>query len=202
MNEHSQPRSYRKKARAHQEEETRQRIVDAAISLHASGGFPGAPISAIAERAGVGRVTVYRHFADYDAILDACTSHYLALNPPPVIERWEPIEDPVKLLHRLVHDVYAYFRANEPLFTHGAADAVTLPFLAQRMGELGAYWGGVRDWLLSRLLPHRVPTLNEHALAGLLLSFSGWQALVRQQELSFDEAESVAIALIGSFAAA
>ncbi|MCO5221474.1 MAG: TetR/AcrR family transcriptional regulator [Thermomicrobiales bacterium] len=189
----SEPRAYRKRARAHHEEATRQRIVDAAIDLHATQGFPGASVSAIAERAGVGRVTVYRHFPDYDAILDACTSHYMELHPPPAVQQWESIVDPAQLLQTVVCDAYDYFQANEPIFTHGAADAVTLPFLAQRMGEIGAYWSGVRDWLLARLLPGETLAPSIVALSGVLLSFGGWQALVRQQGLTFEMAKTVAI---------
>ncbi len=188
----SEPRVYRKKARAQQEEETRQRIVDAAIELHASEGFPGASISAIAERAGVGRVTVYRHFPDYDAIMLACTSHYMGLHPPPQLSQWEAISDNEELLRTVVADCYDYFQANEPMFTHGAADAVTLPFLAQRMMEIGAYWSGVRDWLITRLAPNGHLTQEANAVIGLLLSFSGWQALVRQQQLPFEEAKVAA----------
>lgn len=200
MNEEagSDQRIYRKKLRAQQEEETRQRIVDAAIELHATEGFPGASISAIAERAGVGRVTVYRHFPDYDAILGACTAHYMELNPPPRIEQWDGIADGAELLRAVVADTYDYFQANEPMFTHGAADAVTLPFLAQRMQEIGGYWAMVRDWLLARLRPEREPDPGETALVGLLLSFSGWQAMVRQQQLSFEETKALAVRTIGT----
>lgn len=197
----TEPRVYRKRARAQHEEETRQRIVDAALELHASEGFPGASISAIADRAGVGRVTVYRHFPDYDAILDACTSHYMALNPPPRVEQWESIDDPRELLQTLVGTTYDYFEANEPIFTHGMADAVTLPFLANRMAAIGAYWSGVRDWLLDRLMPGKTPGASSVALTGVLLSFSGWQALVRQQQRSTEEAKRVAIESISAIVA-
>ena len=78
------------------------------------------------------------------------------------------------------------------------ADAVTLPFLAQRMQEIGGYWAMVRDWLLGRLRPEREPDPGETALVGLLLSFSGWQALVRQQQLSFEETKSLAVRTIGT----
>lgn len=189
----SEPRIYRKKARARQEDQTRQRIVDAAIELHQAEGFPGASISAIADRAGVGRITVYRHFPDYDAILQACTSHYMELHPPPLISQWEGITDRQQLLNTVVSDTYDYFQANEPMFTHGAADAVTLPFLAQRMMQIGAYWSGVRDWLIERISPGVSVSAATVSLIGLMLSFSGWQALVRQQQLSLQDAKSSAV---------
>lgn len=185
-------RTYRKRARAQQEDETRQRIVDAAIELHQTAGFPGASVAAIAERAGVGRVTVYRHFPDYDAIIHACTTHYMQIHPPPQVSEWEGFDDPDILLPTVVADIYDYFQANEAMFTQGAANSIFLPYLAERMIEIGMYWVGVRDWLIARLLRDRPPTQDQAALVGLLLSFAGWQALVRQQQLSFQDAKSSA----------
>ena len=48
---------------------TRQRIVEAAVALHGSVGASAATVTVIAERAGVGRVTLYRHFPDERALL-------------------------------------------------------------------------------------------------------------------------------------
>lgn len=192
----AQTRQYRKRARAKREAETRQRIIEAAVELHESFGRQGATISAIADRAGVGRVTVYRHFSDYEAIIDACMQHYFGLNPPPHPSQWAGITDSETLVRTAIGEIYDYYLENEEMFTHGAADAVSVPFLAERMGEFGAYWGGVRDELVTRLWgkePHPPPFV---ALVGLLTSFSGWQSLVRQQGLSPDEAKSTAIELI------
>ena len=49
--------------RAELVEQTRHRIVEAAIKLHTTVGPAGTTISALAEEAGVTRLTVYRHFA-------------------------------------------------------------------------------------------------------------------------------------------
>ena len=58
------PRKYELKERARRQAETRQRIVEAAVDLHGTLGPARTTISAIAERAGVQRLTVYRHFPD------------------------------------------------------------------------------------------------------------------------------------------
>ncbi len=55
-------RTYQLKRRAHQQDETRQRIVEAAVHLHETLGPARTSITAIAEQAGVERLTVYRHF--------------------------------------------------------------------------------------------------------------------------------------------
>jgi len=69
-------REYKLKRRAESQDETRQRIVEATIALHQTVGPAATTISDIAERAGVGRVTVYRHFPDEPTLSPAaaCTS--------------------------------------------------------------------------------------------------------------------------------
>ena len=72
------PRTYRLKRRAEQQNETRERIVEAAIELHTTLGPARTSIVAIAERAGVERPTVYRHFPTTEALLrraPAITGH-------------------------------------------------------------------------------------------------------------------------------
>jgi AcrR family transcriptional regulator len=50
----------------------RQAIVDAMLEVVAEYGFHRAPMSLVAERAGVGAGTIYRYFADKDAVIAAC----------------------------------------------------------------------------------------------------------------------------------
>lgn len=51
--------------------EKREAILDAAMQLFAEKGLQGAPIEAIAAASGVSKVTVYAHFGDKAAILEA-----------------------------------------------------------------------------------------------------------------------------------
>jgi hypothetical protein len=51
-----------------------QRIVEATIALHEGVGPARTTISDVARRAGVGRLTVYRHFPDEPMLLSACSS--------------------------------------------------------------------------------------------------------------------------------
>src|SRR6185312_8925397 len=93
-----EPRKYQKKLRAEQQEETRQRIVEAMVALHREVGPARTTISAIAERAGVERLTVYRHFPDERSMFEACTSHYATVVPQPDPARWEGVEEPAERL--------------------------------------------------------------------------------------------------------
>src|SRR3954453_7585224 len=105
-----QPRKYQKTRRAEQQEETRQRIVEAMVDLHREVGPARTTISAIAERAGVERLTVYRHFPDETAMFRACTTHYATQVPGPDAAMWAGVEEPAERLRSALHQFYDYYR--------------------------------------------------------------------------------------------
>jgi len=86
-------RSYQLKRRAARQDQTRQRIIEAAIELHQTIGPAATTLSEIAERAQVGRVTVYRHFADEPTLARACSGQYFERHPFPDPERWRALSD-------------------------------------------------------------------------------------------------------------
>ena len=71
-------RKYCKAKRAEDEGRTRNRIIDAAEFLHGSLGPARTTVSAVADRAGVTRATVYRHFADEEALFLACSQQWIS----------------------------------------------------------------------------------------------------------------------------
>src|SRR5215472_7228258 len=101
-------RTYTLKRRAEQQERTRQKIVDATIELHQSIGAAQTTINEIAKRAGVGRVTVYRHFPDEESLFQACSGHYFSQHPFPDIARWRDIPDPIDRLETGLRESYAW----------------------------------------------------------------------------------------------
>ena len=111
-------RKYDMKRRAKRQEETRQRIVEATVELHKTVGMARTTISAIAEKAGVERLTVYRHFPDERALFSACSGHYMAANPPPDPALWTQVADPEKRLRVALTEVYAYHRRTEPMMAN------------------------------------------------------------------------------------
>ncbi len=50
---------------------TRNKILDAAVELYLSQGAEATSISDIIKQSGIGRTTLYRHFKDHDAVLNA-----------------------------------------------------------------------------------------------------------------------------------
>src|ERR1051326_6037138 len=102
-----QKRTYRMRRRAELEELTRRRITETTVALHEEVGPARTSISAIAERAGVRRSTVYRHFPDEEALFAACSSHWRAANPPPDPSAWAAIEDPAERTRTALAELYA-----------------------------------------------------------------------------------------------
>src|SRR5690349_8888580 len=120
-----QKRPYRKKRRAELEAETRRRITESAVELHGTIGPAHTSMSAVAERAGVRRSTLYRHFPDEAALFEACSAHWSAANPPPDLSAWEEIEDPDERLRTGVTELYGFFRRTEPMMANLIRDELT-----------------------------------------------------------------------------
>jgi len=110
-----QKRKYEKRARAEAEAQTRRRITESAVELHGTLGPARTTMSAVAERAGVRRSTLYRHFPDERALFGACSAHWAGENPPPDIGRWGAIEDPAARLDTALSELYAYYRRGRGL---------------------------------------------------------------------------------------
>src|SRR3954468_18272183 len=93
-------RKYELKKRAQDMEATRQRITQAAVELHGSVGPARTTVSAVAERAGVQRHTVYRHFPTEADLFDACSAHWGPATPGPDPAQWDGLEDGLDQLYR------------------------------------------------------------------------------------------------------
>jgi AcrR family transcriptional regulator len=177
------PRRYELKRRASRQNETRQRIVEATVHLHQTLGGAKTTISAIAEKAGVERLTVYRHFPDEKALLTACTSHYLALNPPPDPAAWERIFGAEERLRTALSAIYAFHRRNEPMFSRTASDLEEIPVLREVLAPFLAYWAQVRDVLSAPWHVSGRQRTRVRAFVGHAISFQTWRSLVREQVL-------------------
>ena len=185
-------RKYEQRQRAESEEATRLRIVEAAVHLHEAIGPTATTVSAIAERAGVGRVTVYRHFPDERALFTACTSHYYAINPPPDPVPWGAIADPGQRLWQALTELYAYYRRTEGMLVRAEQDVPNNPILAEVLTPFHDYLAGIRD-----LLTEEAPVDAMVAAAiGHALAFGTWRSLTRLQGLSDAQAVAMMHALV------
>lgn len=187
-------RSYELGRRAERQEETRERIIDATIELHQTIGPAATTVADVARRAGVGRVTVYRHFPDEPTLSRACSGKYFAEHPFPDLAAWAAIGDPVLRARAAVTESYAYHRANEAMFAHVLADAREHPVMA----PYHQYWSGAADVLMAgRAARGRRRTLLRAAVA-LALSFDTWRTLAREQGLADAQAAELMLGLVES----
>jgi AcrR family transcriptional regulator len=86
--EHEPPkRNYRLGERARKAQETRCRIVEAAVALHSTLGPARTTVTQIAERAGVQRHTYYAHFPDERSLFLACSGLAIERDPLPAVDR-------------------------------------------------------------------------------------------------------------------
>jgi AcrR family transcriptional regulator len=103
----SEKRKYELKERAESQQRTRQRIAKAAAELHEQVGPAETTVAEIARRAGVSRLTVYKHFPDNAALYPACAAHHIAENPLPDFDAALAPENPVERVRSLLTTVYA-----------------------------------------------------------------------------------------------
>ena len=184
-------RRYELKRRAENQEETRARIVEAAIELHQTLGPRATTVSDIARRAGVGRVTVYRHFPDELALGRACSGLYNQRNPPPDPDRWKMIADPSERLLTALRETYAYHRATEAMSTRVLADGRDHEIMA----PYHAHWQHASDVLLAPSRARGQRRRNLRAGIALALSFETWRTLVGDQGLTDEQAIELATRL-------
>jgi AcrR family transcriptional regulator len=195
-------RTYELKRRAERQDETRRRIVAAAVDLHTELGPSRTTVKAIAERAGVTRPTVYAHFADTRSLLEACSAHVRATVPPPDPSAWRSISDPDERLETALCDLYAYYERLEPLLENVQRDAAVMPLVAEMNAYRVRYLEGTRDLLLEAWPTRgRAKTLLRQAI-GHALEFRTWQSLVRRQGCRPDEAAQLMVALARAAASA
>ncbi|HEY7047034.1 MAG TPA: TetR family transcriptional regulator [Jatrophihabitantaceae bacterium] len=184
-------RSYRMNKRAERQDETRQRIVEAAVQLHQTIGPAATTFTDIARLADVGRVTVYRHFADEASLARACSGHYFAQHPPPDPERWASIAEPGERLRAALTDSYRYHRSTEAMMTRALADSREHPV----MRPYHAHWRRAADVLTTPFRARGRRRTLLRAAIGLAISFDTWRTLVRDQGLADDQAVDVAMRL-------
>ena len=186
-------RTYRLKRRAEQQNKTRQRIVEAAVALHTTLGPSRSSIVAIAERAGVERPTVYRHFPTTEALFTACSSHYRTQNPPPDPKPWLKIDDPKARLGRGLSELYAHYAAQEKALWPILRDFEDQPELRRFMEVDIKHLHDAIDVLMSAWPARKASKLR--AALGHATDFFAWRSL-RRQGLSNDEAVALMIDLV------
>jgi AcrR family transcriptional regulator len=196
----TETRRYEKKKRAELEAETRRRITETAVELHGTVGPARTSISAIAERAGVRRSTVYRHFPDEEALFAACSSHWETAHPLPDLERWSRIDDPDERLRTALEELYAYYGRTEHMTENLLRDEHTVAPVKRLFSGYHEYLAAARE-ILVRGRPERGRRRDEtRAAIGHALAFATWQSLTREQGLEDAQAAELMCSLAAATA--
>jgi len=182
-------RPYVLKARAKHLDETRTRIVEAMVQLHQEVGPAKTTVTAIAELAGVERLTVYRHFRGEAAMLDACSHLYFERNPPPHPGLWADESDPLRRTRRALREIYDFFSRTAPMFVKVYRDTDESVALKKIMDGFDAHLRSMADDLAAAW-----PAGSKRARRAVILrhatKFSTWQSLTAED---VDNAEKVAL---------
>jgi AcrR family transcriptional regulator len=195
-----QPRRYRKDIRARREEETRRRITAATVELHREVGPARTTISAVAERAGVQRLTVYRHFPTDADLFGACSAHWRASHPIPDPGPWAAIEDPAERLRTALRELYAYYGSDDAMIGNIQRDAAEMPVLAAAIEDRFTYMAAVHDILMRGWGARGRRRGLLAAAIGHALEFGTWRSLERQQGLDRETAAELMVRAVSAAA--
>jgi AcrR family transcriptional regulator len=197
-----QTRPYRMTRRAELEEQTRRRITESTVALHEELGPARTSISAVAERAGVRRSTVYRHFPGEEALFAACSSHWRAANPPPDPRAWAAIEDPGERSETALRELYAFYGRTEGMYTSLLRDEPVVPIVQRLLGDFYGYLRAIQDILMARRGLRGSAARQTRAAIGHALAFPTWRSLTREHGLTDGSAVDLMCVLVEGSAAA
>ena len=188
-------RPYRKRARAEQEERTRERITKAAVKLHGSVGPAQTTVSGVAKEAGVQRATVYRHFPTEESLFAACSAHWYSLNPPPDISKWAEIRDPAERLRTALGQLYEWYEWAEPMLTNTTRDAPLVPAMRNAAAGRARITAAMVDALIRGRRERGARRRRIAAVIGHAIEFATWRSLVCEQGLDGDDAVEMMVGL-------
>jgi AcrR family transcriptional regulator len=168
--------------------DTRDRIVRAVRDLHEEVGPASTTISGVARRAGVQRLTVYRHFPDQGALIGACSSDWSEDHPLPSPALWTGLEEPRERLAAALTALYAYFRGGAAMLEQVLRDEAEV----RELGEVMAPWWNAMREIAGGLAAGwgTRPEGQRHlrAAVGHALRFATWRSLTGE---GLDDEEAV-----------
>jgi AcrR family transcriptional regulator len=164
------PRKYTMDKRKAAVQETRQRIVEATLALHAEKGIFGTSWQDIAQRADVSVGTVYKHFPSLDELVPACGELMYAITRPPSLEDAPQIfagaHSLEERLERLISELFDFYERG--------ASYIETDFQERQLPavqEWEAYWRATIEGLACEALSPVGPDERTVRAVGALLDF-------------------------------
>jgi AcrR family transcriptional regulator len=195
-------RKYELKQRAESQERTRQRIAQSAAELHEEVGPAETTVAEIARRAGVSRLTVYKHFPDNTSLYPACSAHHLSRHPLPDFEAALAPQDAVERVRSLLRTVYGgWYREQRRMMRNLLRDRGADPALDDFMAaNSDAALAGIADHLTAGFEVGSDQAARLRPLVRLALDFWTWERLA-DEGLDDDDAAELMTDAIASVAA-
>ena len=168
------PRPYALGKRASTSEETRRRILEAIVALHAERGIAVTTAVDVAARADVSVGTVTRYFPSLETMIDACGGRLREMVPPPQMAIFNGATTLDERIRVLVAHWFDFYDRLAPWLPWGYADAERVPALAESLGRLHAQ----RELLVNEALRPSRRTRRMATVAFTLTSYHTWRSFV------------------------
>jgi AcrR family transcriptional regulator len=181
--------------------DTRRRIIEAVVALHAERGAARTSYALIAQRADVAVPTVYKHFPDLTALFEGCVGHVASRAPPLDIGPLASLPDTPARLAALVHMLFRRHRFLAPWLRLGLHEAQIIPELRPHMTAMAAHQQAAISAALAPSFGAAPPPVLV-ALVDTLLGFASWERLTDDGLGDDDAADAVidaARAVVASF---
>ena len=172
------PRRYQMATRERAVQDTRQRIIDAAVSLHAQRGVIATNWEEIAERASVSTATVYRHFPSLGELVPACARTAFEAgarlpSPAQAAAAFAGLTRPAPRIERLIRESCRCYELGAGWLAAARRDAKSVPAL-DRAVRLQDRVLGV---LIQAALGDAVVDAQTMSVIKALIDFPFWKAL-------------------------
>ncbi len=166
------------------------------MALHEELGPARTTVSAIAKRAGVERLTVYRHFATEQEIVLACSARFEELHPVPDIAAWKTIDDPFERLATGLTELYRYYAETERMLAAILRDAPITPALEEPVAHFRHGLEEMWELLVAGFVASEVPAERVQLPIRLAIDFRTWQIVVREQGRDISEAVAYQLQIV------
>ena len=179
--------------RASQVDDTRRRITEAAVRLHTSVGPSETSFAAVADEAGVTRLTLYRHFSSRDELFAACMSHWRAQHPPPDVDAWRSERSFERRLRRAVDELYGWYAKNSDDLYPLYRDAAFTPDATHRARRENI------ERMTDVIIGPPADSTRAHrvrAAVGHVLGYWTWQSLAVDEACPHAEAVELAVRFV------
>jgi len=188
-------------SRAAAHEETRERIVRATMALHDERGVATTSFADIAERAGVGPATVFRHFPTLSTLVMACGAHVAAeMRPPSPADAPKVFQDLTTTrarIERLVSEFDAFYARGSLRLIAAANDRDRVPELDQFLTMVDA---GIEAYIKEAVANEALG----RSLIGVLMALCSvhvWKAMTRADLAEADRQAILVDILVSAIAA-